>query len=142
MGNLPEFVGNHPVLVGGFILVLAAIVFTEWRRFTQHGTGVSPFGATRLINHEDAVLVDVREESEWRRGHIVNARHIPMGSLEGRLKELNKHKNRPIVLYCQTGDRSGRALKTLTNNGFDQVYNLSGGITAWQNESLPVTKKD
>lgn len=96
--------------------------------------------ATQMINHRDAVVVDVREDKEWATGHIPHARHIPLGQLSGRLKELEKFKKKPIVVGCRSGHRSASACATLKKNGFEEVYNLKGGIIAWEQAMMPVEK--
>ena len=96
--------------------------------------------ATQLINHRDAVVVDVREDNEWVTGHIPHARHIPLGQLASRLKELEKFKAKPIVVGCRSGHRSANACSVLKKNGFNEVYNLKGGIIAWEQANMPVEK--
>lgn len=94
----------------------------------------------QLINHQDALILDVREANEFAGGHIANARHIPLGQLATSLKPLEKHKDKTIVVNCQSGTRSAMACGVLRKNGFSQVYNLKGGIKAWQQAGLPVVK--
>ncbi|WP_296751523.1 rhodanese-like domain-containing protein [Thiobacillus sp.] len=96
--------------------------------------------ATRLYN-DDALVLDVREDKEYAAGHIPKARHIPLGQLAGRLQELDKFKSKPILVACRSGQRSARACGMLKKAGFETVYNLAGGIVAWQRANLPVTKK-
>lgn len=96
--------------------------------------------ATQLINHRDAVVVDVREDKEWAVSHISHAKHIPLGQLSGRLKELEKFKSKPIVVMCRSGQRSASACGTLKKNGFNEVFNLKGGIIAWEQANMPVEK--
>lgn len=96
--------------------------------------------ATQLINHRDAVVVDVREDNEWAASHVSQARHIPLGQLSGRLKELEKFKSKPIVVICRSGHRSASACGSLKKNGFNEVYNLKGGIIAWEQANMPVEK--
>lgn len=105
------------------------------------GKGVSVNEATLLINREDAVVLDVREASEWSAGHIPNARHIALGRLQSHLSELEKFKDKPIIVCCASGNRSSSACGTLKRAGFERVYNLEGGIGAWSGAGLPVTKK-
>ncbi|MEW5888836.1 MAG: rhodanese-like domain-containing protein [Pseudomonadota bacterium] len=105
------------------------------------GPGVGPAQATLLINREDAVVVDVREPAEYSQGHIVNARNLPLGQLQKRLTELEKFKDKPIILCCASGNRSASAGATLRKAGFAKVYNLAGGVVAWEQAGLPVTKK-
>ena len=101
----------------------------------------SPGEATMLINREDAIVLDVRETNEFQTGHIVNSVHIPQGSLKDRLSELEKHTDKPIVVACRSGHRSGQACSVLKKSGYENVYNLSGGVMAWESANLPLQKK-
>ncbi|MBS0354405.1 MAG: rhodanese-like domain-containing protein [Proteobacteria bacterium] len=103
--------------------------------------GISPAQATQLINREDAIVIDVREAGEYTAGHLLNARHIPLGDLPNRLAELEKFKDKPVILNCQTGGRSSSACDVLRKAGFTQVHNLEGGIAAWTEAGMPVSKK-
>jgi rhodanese-related sulfurtransferase len=105
------------------------------------GKGVSVTEATLLINREEAVVVDVRETQEWSSGHIPNARHLALGQLDKRISELEKFKDRPVIVCCASGNRSSSACGTLKRAGFERVFNLSGGIGAWKDAGLPVTNK-
>lgn len=95
--------------------------------------------ATRLFN-DDALILDVREDKEYAAGHIPKAKHIPLGSLSNRIKELDKYKNKPILVTCRSGQRSARACGILKKAGFETVFNQSGGIIAWERANLPVDK--
>jgi rhodanese-related sulfurtransferase len=101
---------------------------------------VSPQEAVLLFNHEDAMVLDVREQSEWLDGHISKAKHIPLGQLKNRLADLDKFKDKPIVAVCRSGNRSGSACGILKKAGFENVHNLSGGMMAWQQAGLPHEK--
>lgn len=105
------------------------------------GKGLSVTEATLLINREDALVVDVRETSEWSAGHIPNARHIALGQLDKHMSELEKFKNRPVIICCASGNRSSSACGTLKRAGFERVFNLSVGLGAWTGAGLPVTTK-
>lgn len=96
--------------------------------------------AMQLINHKNALVLDVREEQEFKSGHILNAKWIPLGKLAERLGELEKYRERPILAVCRSGHRSGIACAILGKNGFAQAYNLGGGVTAWQKANLPLGK--
>jgi len=96
--------------------------------------------ATRLYN-EDALVLDVREDKEYAAGHIPKARHIPLGQLSNRIKELDKFKSKPILVTCRSGHRSARACGMLKKAGFETVYNQAGGIIAWERANLPVIKQ-
>ncbi len=141
MEKLPEFIANHTLLVAAFLGILGALVWTLIQG-TMHGVKrVSPGDATKLINHEDAIVLDVRSDGEFTQGHILNAVHLPAARLREQLKTLEKYRNRPIITTCRTGQQSASAGGVLRKNGFEQVYNLNGGIVAWQNANLPLTKK-
>ncbi|MCB1790550.1 MAG: rhodanese-like domain-containing protein [Gammaproteobacteria bacterium] len=140
MEQLLEFAGNHVVLLAAFFIVLSALL---WNLATDPGgkNAVDPLAATAMINHEDAVVVDVRSMAEFKDGHIVNAVNIPLNSLGNSIKQLEKYRNRPIVAVCRSGSRSGAACGLLRKNGFENVKNLRGGMLAWESASLPVKRR-
>jgi len=136
-----QFIGDHPFLflaLAGIIVMLFLNIFGAKINGYQ---AASPADATMLINREDAVFIDVRTDKEFRDGHIVNAINIPQSNLPNRTTELEKYKNKPIIIGCKSGNRSGAACSMLKKQGFEHVYNLSGGILAWQSANLPITKK-
>jgi len=96
--------------------------------------------ATRLYN-DDALILDVREDKEYTSGHIPKAKHIPLGQLASRMQELEKFKDKPILVTCRSGHRSARACGMLKKAGFVTVFNQEGGILAWERANLPVTQK-
>lgn len=124
-------------------LALAAISggMLLWPVFASAGKGISPQAATMMLNREDGLVIDVREDGEWLTGHIPNARHIALAKLDGALGDLGKHKERPIVVCCASGNRSVMACSKLRKAGFEKVFNLSGGIGAWKEAGLPVSSK-
>lgn len=84
-------------------------------------------------------VVDVREDDEWRVGHIQGAHHIPMGEVGDRLSELSD--DRRIVTVCRSGKRSSEVADDLRSKGFD-VENLDGGMQAWEQAGLPIVADD
>lgn len=140
MELLLEFAGNHSLLVIAFIGVLGALM---WNLAADPGgkNAVDPLAATAMINHEDAVILDVRSMDEFKKGHIVNAVNIPLNGLGNNIKQIEKHRDKPIVTVCRSGSRSGSAGGILRKNGFENVKNLRGGMLAWENASLPVKRK-
>jgi len=104
------------------------------------GPWVSTLQATQLMNREDALLIDVRSVAEFASGHILGARSIPLADLERRAGELDKRKDKPVIVYCNAGNASGSAVALLRRRGFGNVVNLSGGFGAWQQAGLPVEK--
>lgn len=93
--------------------------------------------ASTLFSEKNAIIVDVRENNEWQEQHIPNAIHIPLGELSSRLTELDAYKNSAIIAQCRSGKRSLQAAETLKSAGFTKVYNLEGGLNAWQKAGLP-----
>ncbi len=113
-----------------------------WQIVSNAGINrISANEATLLINRQDAAVVDVRETAEWSAGHIPSARHIALGHLEKRLSELDKFKQKPVIVVCASGNRSAQGCRILKKAGFEQVYNLGGGMHAWTDAGLPVSKK-
>ena len=134
-----EFIQQNIILVVLAILSGGMTVAA----FTIRPSGrnsLSPTQATQLINREDAQIVDVREPDEYVSGHLSESRNIPLGRLEERAGELDKFKNSPLILVCQTGARSSGACAKLEKLGFTKVHNLQGGINAWRTAGLPLKK--
>lgn len=101
---------------------------------------VDCIAATQLINHKNALVLDVREENEYKAGHILNAKLISFGTLKERIGELEKYKERPVIVVCRSGSRSNAAYALLGKNGFSSAYILADGMMAWQKANLPVEK--
>ena len=139
--QITEFSANHTLLVGGFVALLIAVFINEFKQAAKNFSSLTPAGAIQLMNNEDAVLLDVREPAETVVGKIAKAIQIPVGSVGQRVGELDKHKDKNIIVYCNTGSRAGVACRELNKAGFDKVYSLSGGMTAWQDAHLPVSRK-
>ena len=135
------FFQNHPLLIGGFVAVSAVIIWTEFRRLNKGYQDLSPAETVRLMNQDQTVLLDVREDSELSQGKIAGAKHIPLKNVMKRVTELEKDKDKSIIAYCRVGNRSGLVCRQLVKHGFEKVYNLKGGITAWQSDNLPTSKK-
>jgi rhodanese-related sulfurtransferase len=93
------------------------------------------------MNDEDVVLLDVREPAETAIGKITRAIQIPVGSVAQRIGELDKHKDKNVIVYCKSGARSSIACRALNKAGFEKVYSLNGGISAWQDAHLPISRK-
>jgi len=136
--QLIEFVGNHWVLFAALAAILALLA----HNLLVSGRGsVEPVGATDLINHKDALVVDVRPAADFAQGHIINALNIPMNGFKKQIGTLQKHKDRPIVVTCRSGSQSTMACQQLRKEGFSDVHNLRGGVLAWQSANLPLSKK-
>jgi rhodanese-related sulfurtransferase len=133
-----EFIQANILLI---LVALASGAMLLWpvvRRSTG-GPSVSAQQATHLINRQDALVVDVREPGEYGAGHIIGARNVPLARIGAAAGEL-KRKDRPVIVYCQGGERAPKAAALLRKQGYGSVVNLSGGIGAWQQAGLPVEK--
>jgi rhodanese-related sulfurtransferase len=97
--------------------------------------------ATQLINSRDAVLIDVRDQADYSRSHIVNAKNFPAKVFEDRKAELEKLKSTPVIVHCATGQSSTAAAEKLKTMGLTEVFTLAGGLAAWRDAGLPVTSK-
>ncbi len=129
-------------IIDNFLWVAVALVSGGallWPVLTGRGKKASPLEATLLLNRGKSMLLDVRETAEFAAAHIRDAKHIPLGELEKRIGELEKSKTKTIVVVCQSGARSAKAVAKLAQAGFDAV-SLEGGLAAWQAQGLPVTK--
>lgn len=140
-GRLTEFVVNHWALSLAFVGISALLIINEIRSRLYGAPQLGPHAATQTMNSGDTLVLDVREANEYQQGHLANALHIPLSQLGKRLTELEKYRGHTLVTYCRSGNRSNNAAGLLRKQGFTNVYNLAGGIDAWQKANLPVTKK-
>lgn len=137
MDTYLEFSANHMLLVGGLIFSFFLLVFTELRRKAMGLTNVEPQDAVKLIN-ADALVIDLRSAEAFAKGHIVNARNIPMDELEANRDKIEKFKSKPIIAVCDAGTTSARAVDSLRKSGLESVYGLKGGLSAWTQANLPL----
>ncbi len=130
-------------IVGNWPLFLALVVIIVLLARTWLGPGSVqrkvPAEVVQLMNHQNALLVDVRTDKDFQQGHIANALHIPLGLLENRLAELQPYKETPIIFICRSGSRSSVAAYKLKKRGFETVHTLGGGMMAWESANLPMT---
>jgi len=136
-----EFITENAVFVG---LALASGLMLLWPILTggrsDYATNVTPNEAVLLMNRAKTLILDVREEDEFKEGHIQGAKHVPLGELQNRLSEFSKQKSKPILVHCQRGMRSKSACKILAANEFTQLHQLEGGIDKWVEAKMPVVK--
>lgn len=140
MGDLSSFVLSNWYLFVALIVVLV-LLFVNLGRGRLLGFGeVRPVEAVGMINHEGAVPLDIRTDDEFCSGHIVGALHIPYALLEGRLSELESYRDRPLLVYCESGRQAAHACATLHRAGFGSLYKLTGGLMAWRGAELPLER--
>ena len=133
-----EFLAQEWILVLALLVVVVMLVLHEARK---SGPSVSPQQAINLINSESGVFLDLRDGADFKQGHIVEAMHIPATKLASRMAELEKHKDKPIVLVCKMGQQASAAGKQLKAAGFSRVYKMTGGMMEWSNLQLPTVSK-
>jgi rhodanese-related sulfurtransferase len=115
------------------LIVLVGVVFLA-RRFSGGIPSIPPAEAERLMREQKALLLDVRTRGEQRFGHIAGATLMPMAELERRQGEIPSEP--PLVVYCASGLRSRAAAARLSRRRRGPVYNLAGGISAWQRQGF------
>jgi rhodanese-related sulfurtransferase len=133
-----EFLQQNILLVGIAIVSAIGLIWPVLR--PSGAKTVSPSEATMLINREDAIILDVRETEEFAKGHLLEARNVPAAKLKDRMGEIDKFKERPLIICCASGVRSASTCGELKKQGFTRLYNLAGGIDAWKAAGLPLKK--
>jgi rhodanese-related sulfurtransferase len=138
MEQFVEFAGNHGMLFGALGLILGLLTYSL---LTGSKGNLDPQTATGMINRQDALVVDVRPTADYSKGHIINSTNIPMNGFSKQISTLEKYRDKPVIVSCRSGAQSSQACSQLRKAGFKEVYNLRGGILAWQNANLPLSRK-
>ncbi len=135
-----EFIKSNALLIGLAFGSAVMLLLPMFKRSAGGVPSLSAAEAVTLINRNNAVVLDVRDEAEFATGHIADAIHIPVSELENRVAELKKYKTKSVLVNCQRGARSAKACEILRKAEFTQVHNLHGGLDAWQQAKLPLVK--
>jgi len=138
MNQLQEFINNHLLLSGLFASLLLALLVTELLRLGSKFKPVGSAEAIRLINRENAAVVDVSASNEHQRAHIVDAINITPGQVRADHPQLQKLQGRPLLVYCKTGQASYQVAGKLAAAWPQPVYLLRGGLTQWLQDQHPV----
>lgn len=138
MAQFLEFIANHPVL-SGLWLTLVVGIFWQYRATSAKAVGTQQ--AVMLINRSDARVLDVRDKKEFDEGHIVDAIHIPFTKLSQRISELEKYRDKPLVVVDKMGQHATEACAMLHKAGYTQAVKLAGGVSEWKAQSLPLVQK-
>lgn len=142
MEQMFEFVVSHPFLWLALVVVLVMLVKSEIEGRSNQSIHLAPMNAIRLMNNnDDALIMDVRQNADFGKGHIKGAINQPLSTLKDKLEELSKHKNVAVIAYCASGASSSKACRLLSQAGFTNVHNVAGGLNAWLDAKLPITKK-
>lgn len=139
MPRLLEFIQHHPFLNGALLAVLVALAVDEALRRLRKYREIGPAESVLLIN-KGAVVLDLRAQAEFKSGHIINARNIPMAELAARAVELDKLREQALVISCKTGTEAAAAAARLAKQGFRQLFVLKGGIAAWKQDQFPLER--
>ena len=141
MDKIPEFVMNHPELFVALAIIVAIMTAGPLFARMQGLNPIDPSKALGLMNHQDALILDVREDKEFEQGHILGSKHLPLSRLDEGLKGLKADKSKPVVVVCNSGARSKSVCSKLNKLEYASVHNLTGGVMAWKSANLPLTKK-
>ena len=135
-----EFVKENALFVG---LAIGSGMALLWPLLNRGASGVANVSATEavmLMSRSKPLILDVRDATEFASGHIQGAKNIPMAELAGRIKEIEKFKDKPVLVHCQRGMRAKSACSILRAQQFSQLSNLQGGLDTWVEAKLPLIK--
>ncbi|ANI29752.1 hypothetical protein PL78_07940 [Yersinia entomophaga] len=139
--EIMQFISQHPILSLAWVALLVAVIVTTFKSSLSKVKEITRGEATRLINKEDAVVVDTRSREDYRKGHIASSINLtPTEIKNGSLGELEKHKAQPIIVVCANGTASRTSAENLNKAGFEPVFTLKEGISGWSGENLPLAR--
>jgi rhodanese-related sulfurtransferase len=139
MQRLFEYIGHHPWLAAGAVIMAVALAIYEVRARIQAFAALSAMQAVRLMN-QGALVLDLRLKDAFDAGHIGDARNVPAAELESQAESLKKWRDKNVIAYDDSGMGGAGAARTLTKLGFTKVFSLEGGLNAWIKDNLPLTK--
>jgi rhodanese-related sulfurtransferase len=135
-----EFVVQNIGLVALFVVSGAMLVWPELSRLVGSASEIGTLEATRLMNQGSTLVLDVGDDKEFAAGHLPRSRNIPVRELAARLEEIAKFREKAVIVAARSNPKAAAAVRALKRAGFKTVYQLKGGISAWQQASLPVEK--
>lgn len=142
MEQYTEFVLNNPALFAALFVVIILLIKAELDHQIYKGLLVSPASAIRLINNNDDILiVDIRAAAEYKKGHIKGAKNVQMSEFASSIESYSAYKDKPVLIYCNSGNTTKRAVKLLKKAGYGHINDLEGGIIAWKDANMPLSKK-
>lgn len=140
MDQLLTFITQHWILSTIFALLLLALMVNEWINQSGAASKLSPEETVHWVNHKEGVIIDIRDPQAFSDGHILGSVNIPSQSFEKKLGLLDKFREQPLIVVCASGQNSSKIVAQLKLKGFRAVI-LGGGLQAWRNASLPLSKK-
>jgi rhodanese-related sulfurtransferase len=141
MEQLSEYIANHPWLFSLTVLAAVLVVVFEVKSRRDAVGAISPQDLIRLQN-QGALLVDLRQSTAFESGHISGARRMDSTEMLVAKESLKKYKEKPVVVYCESGSTGAAAVRVLIGQGFTRVFNLRGGLTLWRSENLPLVQNE
>ena len=138
MDRVIEFAVNNLLLTAAFIIVVSAIITNEIMTFRKGRFAIDTTDATRLFNRDQAVFIDIRNENAYQKSHLPGAINIPLEHVDKRKDKLQRFSGQTMIVYCDTGSTTLKAVKALQAQGWDKVHQLRGGINAWRAAGLPI----
>jgi len=139
MENFTQYVTDHPWLVAMAVVAALLVLVYEIRMRRDAFAAVSPQDLIRLQN-QGGIVLDLRPSADYAAGHIGGARDFDSAQILTANETLRKHKEKPVVVYCESGSTGASAARVLAGQGFKQAYNLRGGIAAWRTDNLPLVQ--
>jgi len=137
---LIEFVIEYWYLFAMLAVIIVLLSLDPAARGASGAKMVSPLQLPQIQSRESAIVVDVNEPEAYKKGHIAQSINLPVSKINDSLGKLKKNKGKPIIITCETGANSSKAATVLRKNAFTDLYILSGGLTAWKKENLPLEK--
>lgn len=142
MQQLSEFILNNLILFAALLAVMVMLIKSELDHQANKGSQLTPPMAIRLMNNnDDALIIDLRTVADYKGGHIKGAKNSPLSDFAKSVETYSSHKDKQVLVYCNSGNTATKAVKLLKNAGFESISNLDGGIAAWKEANLPLVKK-
>ncbi|NBB93308.1 MAG: rhodanese-like domain-containing protein [Gammaproteobacteria bacterium] len=140
MEQVLEFTGNHPLLTGALGAAIVALIVYEISRLFRKWKELSTLEAVQLLNREDPVVLDASNSTDYAKGHIRGALHMPQSRIESGNQQLLKYRERPVLIYCRNNQTAPQLASRLVKMGFTNVNVLAGGLSQWISDQQPVSR--
>lgn len=140
MQELTTFISNHTELGIAVALIILLLIVVELLRAKRKSFSLTPSQATQMMNHDNAVVIDIRPTDAYRKGHIINAQSLPAQEIRDNPKKIEKYKNRPLLIVCNAGLESQKLAALLLKQGYN-AFSLAGGLRSWSEAQMPLVKE-
>jgi rhodanese-related sulfurtransferase len=139
MDRLMEYVTHHPLLAAAAIVALVVVLIHESRVRASGFAAISSQDLIRLMN-QGALVLDIRKPDEFAAGHVNGAKQLPSDQILTAGENFKRFKEKPVVVYCESGSLAAAAVRQLNRQGFTKAFALRGGFSGWRSDNLPVSK--